>query len=96
VARERGHAINYYEVPVLWSTLEVYHDLVRERYLVTGLDNARNTYRFSEGSDPASSAERAHVRGALGGDSRVGLRAASRRRAKPSGRPPRGARPRRW
>jgi hypothetical protein len=46
------HAINYYDVPVLWSTLEVYHDLVRDRYLVTGLDNARNTYRFSEGSDP--------------------------------------------
>jgi len=46
------HAINYYEVPVLWSTLEVYHDLIWERYLVTGLDNDRNTYRFSEGSDP--------------------------------------------
>jgi hypothetical protein len=46
------HAINYYDVPVLWSTLEVYHDLVRDRYLVTGLDNARNPYRFSEGSDP--------------------------------------------
>jgi hypothetical protein len=47
-----AHAINYYEVPVLWSTLEVYHDLVEDRYLVTGLDNARHTYRFSEGSDP--------------------------------------------
>jgi hypothetical protein len=46
------HAINYYDVPVLWSTLDVYHDLVQDRYLVTGLDNARNTYRFSEGSDP--------------------------------------------
>ena len=47
-----AHALNYYDVPVLWSTLEVYHDLARERYLVTGLDNARNTHRFSEGSDP--------------------------------------------
>jgi len=47
-----AHAINYYEVPVLWSTLEVYQDLIRERYLVTGLDNGRNTYRFSAGSDP--------------------------------------------
>jgi len=47
-----AHAINYYDVPVLWSTLEVYHDLLRDRYLVTGLDNERNTYRFSEGSDP--------------------------------------------
>jgi len=46
------HALNYYDVPVLWNTLEVYHDLVRNRYLVTGLDNARATYRFSEGSDP--------------------------------------------
>jgi hypothetical protein len=47
-----AHAINFYDVPVLWSTLEVYQDLLAERYLVTGLDNARNTYRFSEGSDP--------------------------------------------
>jgi len=46
------HALEYYDVPVLWNTLEVYHDLVRDRYLVTGLDNARSTYRFSEGSDP--------------------------------------------
>jgi len=46
------HAINYYDVPVLWSTLEVYQDLIQDRFLVTGLDNARNTYRFSEGSDP--------------------------------------------
>jgi len=46
------HAINYYDVPVLWSTLEVYQDLRQDRYLVTGLDNDRNTYRFSEGSDP--------------------------------------------
>jgi hypothetical protein len=25
---------------------------VEDRYLATGLDNDRNTYRFSEGSDP--------------------------------------------
>jgi hypothetical protein len=47
-----AHAINYYDVPVLWSTLEVYHDLEQDRYLVSGLDNGRLTYRFSEGSDP--------------------------------------------
>jgi hypothetical protein len=47
-----AHAINYYDVPVLWSTLEVFNDLIRERYLVMGLDNARNPHRFSEGSDP--------------------------------------------
>ena len=47
-----AHAINYYDVPVLWSTLEVYQDLLQDRYLVSGLDNDRLTYRFSEGSDP--------------------------------------------
>ncbi len=47
-----AHAINYYDVPVLWSTLEVYNDLEQDRYLVSGLDNGRLTYRFSEGSDP--------------------------------------------
>jgi hypothetical protein len=47
-----SHALNYYDVPVLWNTLEVYHDLIRNRYSVTGLDNDRNPPRFSEGSDP--------------------------------------------
>jgi len=47
-----AHALSYYEVPVLWTTLDVFHDLLAERYLVMGLDNGRRTYRFSEGSDP--------------------------------------------
>ncbi|MGD8852340.1 MAG: DUF1329 domain-containing protein [Gammaproteobacteria bacterium] len=47
-----AHALNYYEVPVQWSTLEVYYDLKAERYLVSGLDNQRNPYRFSEDADP--------------------------------------------
>jgi hypothetical protein len=47
-----AHALNYYEVPVLWSTLEVYYDLVKQRYLVSGLDNGRNPYRFSDTADP--------------------------------------------
>lgn len=34
-----AHAINYYEVPTLWSTLEVFHDLKSRRYLALGLDN---------------------------------------------------------
>jgi len=46
-----SHALNYYEIPVLWNTLEVYHDLRQGRYLVFGLDNDRNPYQFSEGSD---------------------------------------------
>ncbi len=47
-----AHALNYYEVPVLWSTLEVYYDLQEQRYLVSGLDNSRNPYRFSESANP--------------------------------------------
>jgi hypothetical protein len=47
-----AHAINYYDVPVLWTTLEVFHDLKQDRYSVTGLDNGRNPPEFSEGSDP--------------------------------------------
>ena len=47
-----AHALNYYEVPVLWTTLEVFYDLRQGRYLVNGLDNARNVYRFSETADP--------------------------------------------
>ena len=47
-----AHMVNYYEVPVLLSTLEVYHDLKERRYLATGMDNARNMYRFTEGAAP--------------------------------------------
>jgi hypothetical protein len=47
-----AHMVNYYDVPVLLSTLEVYHDLKQHRYLATGLDNNRNMYRFSEDADP--------------------------------------------
>ena len=47
-----AHALNYYEVPVQWSTLEVYYDLKAQRYLVAGLDNQRTPYRFSEDADP--------------------------------------------
>jgi len=46
------HAIQLYDVPVLWSTLEVFHDLQQRRYLVNGLDNEHHAWRFSEGSDP--------------------------------------------
>jgi hypothetical protein len=47
-----AHALNFYEVPVLWSTLLVYHDLVARRYTVTGLDNERGPPVFSDGGDP--------------------------------------------
>jgi len=47
-----AHALNYYEVPVLWHTLVVYHDLEARRYSVTGLDNDRGPPRFRDGGDP--------------------------------------------
>ena len=46
-----AHAINYYTVPVLWSTLEVYHDLLQGRVLVNGLDNQYRPYDFRATSD---------------------------------------------
>ncbi|MGL5147970.1 MAG: DUF1329 domain-containing protein, partial [Plesiomonas shigelloides] len=41
-----AHALNYYEVPALWSTLEVFHDLQSRRYLAIGLDNEGSMYNF--------------------------------------------------
>lgn len=43
-----AHALNYYEVPVLWSTLDVIHDLRAKRYIAFGLDNQEDMYDFSE------------------------------------------------
>lgn len=42
-----AHAINYYEVPTLWSTLEVFHDLQARRYIAIGLDNQEKMYEFT-------------------------------------------------
>jgi len=44
--------MNYYEVPVLWSALEVYYDLQEQRYLVSGMDGQRNPYQFFDDADP--------------------------------------------
>lgn len=41
-----GHPINYYEVPVLWTTLEVHTDLQSGRYIALGLDNESAMYDF--------------------------------------------------
>ncbi len=41
-----GFAINYYEVPMFWTTLEVHTDLQAGRYLAIGLDNEYDMYRF--------------------------------------------------
>ncbi|NNF66749.1 MAG: DUF1329 domain-containing protein [Gammaproteobacteria bacterium] len=43
-----GHAINYYDVPTLWTTLDVYTDLQVGRYLALGLNNEQSkTYDFN-------------------------------------------------
>ncbi len=41
-----GHVINYYEVPTIWTTLEVTTDLQAGRYLALGLDNETSIYDF--------------------------------------------------
>ena len=47
-----SHTVNHYEVPVLDSTLELYHDLEARRYLAVGLDNGQAPPIFEEGADP--------------------------------------------
>ena len=42
-----GFPINYYDVPTLWSTLEVHTDLQAGRYLAIGLDNQSRMYDFN-------------------------------------------------
>jgi len=42
-----AHCINYYEVPLFWSTLEVHVDLQAGRYLAIGMDNENKMYDFS-------------------------------------------------
>ncbi len=43
-----GHVIVYYDVPMLWTTLEVHTDLQAGRYLAIGLDNEESKmYDFS-------------------------------------------------
>ncbi len=42
-----GHVINYYDVPCLWTTLEVHTDLQAGRYLAIGMDNENKMYDFS-------------------------------------------------
>ena len=42
-----GLAMNYYDVPNLWTTLEVHTDLQAGRYLVLGLDNESKPYNFN-------------------------------------------------
>ncbi len=47
-----GHMINYYRVPVPWYTLQTSYDLKQKRYLVTGLDNELEPYKFKPMINP--------------------------------------------
>jgi hypothetical protein len=47
-----SHALAYYDVPVLWDTLQVHHDLRDRRYFVFGIDVGLAAPRFDEGGDP--------------------------------------------
>ena len=47
-----AHVINYYEVPLLSDTLQVFYDLQEGRYLVRGLDNHLRQLRFRDDADP--------------------------------------------
>ena len=48
-----GHPINYYEVPAIWTTLEVVHDLQSGRYIANGLDNDAQVHDFSVNLQPS-------------------------------------------
>ena len=43
-----GHVINYYDLPTLWTTLEVHTDLQAGRYLAIGLNNESAMHDFSQ------------------------------------------------
>jgi len=55
-----GHVINYYDLPSLWTTLEVHTDLQAGRYLAIGLDNEEpGSYDFSIERSPKNYTTRA-------------------------------------
>ena len=47
-----GFAMNYYDVPTLWTTMEVHTDLQSGRYLAIGLDNEYQPYNFKVNFSP--------------------------------------------
>ncbi|HEV7714568.1 MAG TPA: DUF1329 domain-containing protein [Steroidobacteraceae bacterium] len=51
---QEGHVINYYELPNLWTTLELVMDLTNGRYLALGLQNEEpKSYDFTIKRTPA-------------------------------------------
>ena len=49
---QEAHPVNYYEVPLMLSTLEVIYDLEGQRYFVDGLNNQESEYNFSATASP--------------------------------------------
>jgi hypothetical protein len=48
-----SHTINYYEVPMIYPTLETYYKLDTQRYFVTNVDNQYSPYDFSFDRSPS-------------------------------------------
>ena len=42
-----GHVINFYDVPILWTTLETHYDLQSRRYIAIGLNNEDKMHDFN-------------------------------------------------
>jgi hypothetical protein len=49
-----GHPINYYEVPAIWTTLEVFYDLQSGRYIANGLNNEGRVHDFDFDAPPSA------------------------------------------
>lgn len=49
-----GHPINYYEVPAVWTTLEVFYDLQSGRYIANGLNNEGQVHDFNFDASPSA------------------------------------------
>ena len=47
IGLQEGHSINYYDVPMLGSTLETVYDFPGDRYFADGLDNNEKMYDFN-------------------------------------------------
>jgi hypothetical protein len=43
-----AHPVNFYDVPIIWSTLDVFYDLQSRRYLAMGLDNQEEMLIFDK------------------------------------------------
>lgn len=48
-----GFPINYYDVPCLWTTIEVHTDLQSGRYIAIGMDNETRPYDFTHRLSPS-------------------------------------------